>query len=91
VSQYNKKEGEQYGVKNLMMFVGKRLTMRGFLVGDEDMGPNWAQEHQQNVRKWLKNKEMSAKTHTWTIDEADKGFVGMLNGENLGKAVVKLA
>lgn len=91
VSQYNKKEGEQYGIKNLMLVVGKRLTMRGFIVGDEDMGPKWAAEHQEKVRKWLKAGEMTAKTHTWGIEEADKGFVGMLNGENLGKAVVKLS
>jgi NADPH-dependent curcumin reductase CurA len=89
VSQYNKKEGEQYGIKNLMLVVGKRLVMRGFIVGDEDMGPKWAREHQEKVRGWLKDGSFSAKTHAWGIEEADKGFVGMLNGENLGKAVIK--
>ena len=32
ISQYNKPPSEAYGVKNLMLVVGKRLTMRGFIV-----------------------------------------------------------
>lgn len=90
ISDYNAKEGGRYGVKNLFNVVVKRLTMRGFLVGDDEFGPKWAQEHQVNLRKWLKDGSFKAKNHEWPIEEADKAFVGMLNGENLGKAVVKL-
>lgn len=32
ISQYNKAPGEQYGVRNLMNIVGKRLRIRGFIV-----------------------------------------------------------
>merc|ERR1711939_814841 len=91
ISDYNARDdSERYGVTNLMQVVGKQLTMRGFLVGDADMGPKWAQEHQEKVRRWLKDGTFKARTHVWGIQEADKGFVGMLRGENLGKAVVKL-
>jgi NADPH-dependent curcumin reductase CurA len=90
ISQYNKKEGEAYGVRNLMLIVGKQLTMRGFLVANPDFGPKWAKEHQEKVRGWLKDGSIKAQTHEWPIEEADKGFVGMMAGENFGKAVVKL-
>lgn len=90
IAEYNKPEDQRYGIKNLMLVVGKQLTMRGFLVANEEFGPKWAQEHQTKVRQWLKDGSMSAKTHEWPIEEADKAFVGMLKGENMGKAVVKL-
>merc|ERR1712098_661859 len=87
ISDYNARDdSERYCVTNLMQVVGKQLTMRGFLVGDADMGPKWAQEHQEKVRRWLKDGTFKARTHVWGIQEADKGFVGMLRGENLGKA-----
>merc|ERR1711939_125932 len=42
ISQYNLPPAEQYGVKNLMLVVAKRITMRGFIVFDPDMGPKYA-------------------------------------------------
>lgn len=35
ISQYNLPPPQQYGVKNLMLVVGKRITMRGFIVSHE--------------------------------------------------------
>lgn len=91
ISDYNVKDPmERYPIRNLMLVVGKQLTMRGFLVANKDFGPKWREEHQKNLRKWLQDGSFKAKSHVWTIEEADKGFVGMLQGENFGKAVVKL-
>jgi NADPH-dependent curcumin reductase CurA len=39
ISQYSLPPEKQYGVKGLRYIVGKRLTMRSFLVSDPDMGP----------------------------------------------------
>ena len=53
ISYYNAAStDEMYGVKNLRMMVSKRLKMQGFIVGDPDMGPAHAAEHQKNVQKW---------------------------------------
>lgn len=49
VSQYNLKPEERYGVKNLYNVVTKRLRMRGFIVGDKDMGPKWIKERDEKV------------------------------------------
>ena len=92
VSQYNLEEGQRYGVKNLINMVAKRLTMRGFIVGDPDMGPKYAAEHQENVSKWIHEGSFKAQQSiTDGIDNAITGFLGMLKGDNFGKAVLKIA
>lgn len=92
VSQYNLPEKERYGVKNTMMIVGKRLTMRGFIVSDADMGPKYAKEHQERMMKWIHEGTFRTTTHvTEGIDSAAEGFLGMLRGDNFGKAVLKIA
>ena len=93
IAEYNaKSEDEKYGHKNLMKVVGKQLTMRGFLVNeDPSIGPKHKKDHVENVSKWLKDGSMTAKIHEWDISEGDKGFVGMLRGENFGKAMLKVS
>jgi NADPH-dependent curcumin reductase CurA len=74
------------------LVVGKRLTIRGFIVFDKDMGPKYTGEHQKNMQKWIKNGELTVKMSiTEGIDNAAKGLVGMLRGDNFGKAVLKVA
>jgi NADPH-dependent curcumin reductase CurA len=91
ISQYNLPPEKQYGVKNLSSFMGKRLTMRGFIVSDPDMGPKWSEEHQKNLTQWLRDGKFTALTsETVGIEKAPEGFVGMLKGENFGKAVLKI-
>lgn len=93
VAEYNaKSDDEKYGHKNLMLIVGKQLTMRGFLVQeDPSCGPKHKDAHQKDVKGWLQDGSFTAKIHQWDINEADKGFVGMLRGENFGKAVIKVS
>ena len=38
ISQYNSKPEELYPIRNLMNIVTKRITMRGFIVMDANMG-----------------------------------------------------
>ena len=92
VSQYNISEPDKkYGVKNLGYMVGKRLKMQGFIVGDAGLGPKYAVEHQENVAKWISEGTFKAQQSvTDGIDNAVKGFLGMLKGENFGKAVLKI-
>ncbi|KUJ24232.1 NAD(P)-binding protein [Mollisia scopiformis] len=92
VSEYNKAPNEKYGIKNLMLVVGKRLKMQGFIQGDENMAPKYREERDKNVAKWLHEGTFKAKVSvTDGIDNAAEGLVGMLQGKNFGKAVLKIA
>ena len=92
ISQYNAKDdSEKYGVKQLTNVVGKRLKMQGFIVSDPDMGPKHTAEHQKNLQKWLHEGSFKVQQSvTMGIDNAVEGFLGMLKGENFGKAVLQI-
>ncbi|TVY33927.1 NADP-dependent oxidoreductase [Lachnellula occidentalis] len=92
ISEYSASDAEKYKVKNLMQIVAKRITIRGFIVGDADMGPVYIKERDENVAKWLHDGSFKAKLSvTDGIDNGPDGFVGMLQGKNFGKAVLKIA
>lgn len=92
ISQYNIKDAsERYGVRNLMYVVSKRITMQGFIVNDPDFGPAYGQEHQEKVQAWIADGSFKTKLHiTEGIDNAAEGFLGLLEGKNFGKAVLKI-
>ncbi|KAJ5764953.1 Alcohol dehydrogenase superfamily zinc-type [Penicillium odoratum] len=87
ISQYNAKP---YPITNLMHLVAKRITCRGFIVGDENMGPVYTKEHQENVQKWIKDGSFKVLIHqTDGIDNAAQGLLDIYHGKNMGKAVLK--
>lgn len=91
ISQYNLPEDEQYGVKNLFHMIVKSLTFRGFIVSRPDFGDKWTHEHQRNVGQWIADGTLKAIfSETEGIEKAPDGFIGMLKGENVGKAVLKI-
>ncbi|KAK5074586.1 hypothetical protein LTR16_008986 [Cryomyces antarcticus] len=66
--------------------------MRGFIVGDEGMGPKYAEEHQKNVQKWIHEGTFKAEMSvTEGIDNAGEGLLGLFHGKNFGKAVLQIA
>jgi len=87
ISSYNE-EKPQPGPSNLFNMVTKRLTMKGLIVTD------WLDrksEFEQEVGGYfqagkLKNKE----TVVVGIEQAVGAFIGLFEGENVGKMVVKL-
>ncbi|KAL2365337.1 hypothetical protein RJZ56_001717 [Blastomyces dermatitidis] len=90
ISQYNLKPQDRYGVKNIFMVVSKRITMRGFIVGDKGMGDKWAKEHMETVSRWIKEGSFKPViAETVGIDNAAAGLAGIFRGENFGKAVLK--
>ncbi|MCJ1381721.1 hypothetical protein MMC17_004832 [Xylographa soralifera] len=92
ISGYNKLPEERYGVKTLFQIIGKRLTMQGFVVPDENMGPKYRKEFNENMAKWIHDGSFKVKEDvTVGIDNAATAFVGMLEGKNFGKAVLKIA
>ncbi|KAJ5154865.1 Polyketide synthase enoylreductase [Penicillium coprophilum] len=87
ISQYN---SAPYPIKNIHNVLVKRITMRGFIVGDKGMGDKYAKEHQENVQKWIKDGSFKVLIHeTVGMDNAADGLVGIFHGKNLGKAVLK--
>ncbi|EXJ59757.1 hypothetical protein A1O7_03904 [Cladophialophora yegresii CBS 114405] len=91
ISQYNLPPQERYPIRNTFLTVAKRLTMRGFLVGDAEMGPKHMEAHMENVSTWLKDGSFRAKIHeTVGMERAGEAFVDMLSGRNFGKAVLKV-
>lgn len=112
VSQYNVAPAQSYPIRNLMLVVGKRIKMQGFIVTDPDMGPKYHKEHQEKLQKWIAEVCLSPmlarkkragclqpvqgtfkalQSITKGIDNSAQGFIGMLRGDNFGKAVLEIA
>ena len=92
ISQYNLEPKNLYGVPNLMMVVGKRLKMQGFIVGDANMGPKYAADHQKNVQKWIHEGTYKPRMSvTEGIDNSIDGLFGLFHGHNFGKAVLEVS
>ncbi|GAB7364696.1 hypothetical protein MBLNU230_g5497t1 [Neophaeotheca triangularis] len=92
ISQYNLPPQQHYGVNNLMQFVAKRLKMQGFIVSDENFGPKYYKDHQENVQKWIADGSFKAEMSvTKGIDHAGEGLLGLFEGKNFGKAVLEVS
>ncbi|KAH8699023.1 putative oxidoreductase [Talaromyces proteolyticus] len=90
IAGYNKSREEQFPLKNYNYILTKRLTVRGFVVGDKGMGDKYREEHLERVSKWI--KDGTFKSITWEcqgIENAIDGILGLFNGQNFGKAVLK--
>jgi NADPH-dependent curcumin reductase CurA len=88
ISRYND-ETPTPGPRNLFLVIGKRLTIRGFLVLDwADRMPEFITE----VSRYLAEGKLLAKeTVVDGLEQAPQAFVGLMRGENIGKMIVKLA
>jgi len=88
ISGYND-DKPRPGPSNLFNMIGKRLTMKGMIVTD------W-QDHQGEFEKevggyFLAEKLKSKETVVEGIQNAVSAFIGLFEGKNIGKMVVKLA
>ncbi|KAM0345475.1 hypothetical protein ACHAPU_006402 [Fusarium lateritium] len=91
ISEYNTPADKRTGIKGLINLIAKQVKMEGFLVSHPQFGPAHAKEHQENLQNWLADGSVKAKLFvTEGIDNAADGFIGMLEGKNFGKAVLKL-
>ena len=88
VSQYNATELPP-GPRNLFLLVGKRINMRGFIVGDHDARQP---EFQEEVGGLIADGRLKlAETVVeGGIEAAPGAFIDMLRGRYLGKVVVAL-
>ena len=87
ISQYNS-ESPPPGPRNLGLLVGKRLTLRGFLVGDHtESRPAFLAE----VGGWLAEGRIRlAETVFEGVENAPAAFIGLMRGENFGKMLVRV-
>jgi NADPH-dependent curcumin reductase CurA len=87
ISVYNATEPPP-GPRNLALLVGKRGTLKGFIVTD------WADRYGDFIRDvggWIRDGKITfEETFVDGIDHAVDAFLAMLRGENLGKMVVRL-
>jgi NADPH-dependent curcumin reductase CurA len=87
VSMYNATEPAP-GPRNLGLMVGKRLTMRGFLVGDHT---HLRPEFIDKVSGWINDGALHvSETVVDGLENAPDAFIGMLRGDNVGKMVVQV-
>ena len=87
ISVYNATEPTP-GPRNMPMIIGKRLTLRGFLVFDHaDLRPQFEAE----VGQWLADgKIVWRETVVEGIDNAVNGFRDLMAGSNKGKMLIRL-
>ncbi|MDZ7727127.1 MAG: NADP-dependent oxidoreductase [Dehalococcoidia bacterium] len=87
ISQYNNAEPAP-GPNNLAMIVRKRLKLQGFIVSDHlDRRPAF----EQDMGRWLREgKVQHRETIVEGIENAVDAFLGMLQGQNTGKMLVKV-
>jgi NADPH-dependent curcumin reductase CurA len=87
ISTYNA-EQPQPGPSNLFNIVTKRLTMKGMIVSDS---LDRMDEFQQEVGGYIREGKLKhQETVVEGIDRAVDAFLGLFDGKNIGKMVVKL-
>ncbi|MEU8391351.1 NADP-dependent oxidoreductase [Micromonospora sp. NPDC048842] len=87
IAQYNATEPPA-APRNLALVIGKRLTLRGFLVNDHN---DVRAAFVRDVSGWLRDGTLSYdETIVDGIENAPAAFLGLLRGDNLGKMLVKV-
>ncbi|MEU4401102.1 NADP-dependent oxidoreductase [Micromonospora orduensis] len=87
IAQYNATEPPA-APRNLALVIGKRLTLRGFLVNDHN---DVRQAFLRDVSGWLRDGTLTYdETIVDGIENAPSAFLGLLRGENLGKMLVRV-
>ena len=88
ISQYNAEELPT-GPRKLGQLIQKRATVEGFLI--QDFAPRFEQATRQ-LGRWVQNGDITYReTVTEGLEHAPEAFLGLFEGENIGKQLVKVA
>lgn len=89
ISAYNNKGARSEGVTTLANMIYNRVTMRGFVVYEFN---HLRDQFLADMRQWMGQGKMKyQETILEGIDQAPHALIGLLQGENLGKMLVRLA
>lgn len=86
ISDYNAKE--PYGVKTFRSILVNRLRVQGMIVFDWQ--PRYPEANQALLEMVAAGKLKTRESVVQGLENAPKGFIGLLKGENFGKQLVKL-
>ncbi len=88
IADYNATEPPP-GPRGMMLMIGRRLTMRGFIVTDH---PDACEEYVAKAIAWVADgKLVYRETIAEGIENAAQAFIDMLQGGNIGKQIVQLS
>jgi NADPH-dependent curcumin reductase CurA len=88
IGQYNATT-PQCAPTNLVLAIGKRLTLRGFIVSDH---AERRDAFMADMSRWLADDLIvSQETIYHGLDSAPAAFLALFRGENVGKMLVELA
>ena len=88
IANYNDSE-QQPGPRGMMLLIGRRLTMKGFIVTDDREA---CLEYVRKASGWLAEGRLHYReTVAEGIDRAPQAFVAMMQGKHVGKQIIKLA
>ena len=87
IADYNAKE--PYGVKMFRSILVNRLKVQGMIVFD--WAPRYAEANQALLELVVGGKLKYRESVVQGLENAPKGLIGLLKGENFGKQLVKLA
>jgi NADPH-dependent curcumin reductase CurA len=88
IADYNEEE-PQPGPRGMMLMIGRRLTMRGFIVTDH---PDASEEYVGKAIGWISEGKLKYReTIAEGVENAPQAFIDMLKGGNTGKQIVQLS
>lgn len=87
IANYNDEKMEP-GPRGMMTIIGRRLTIRGFIVSDH---PDACNEFVGKAAGWIKEGKLKYReTIAEGVENAPAAFIDMLHGKNIGKQIVRL-
>lgn len=88
IANYND-ENLQPGPRGMMTVIGKRLTIKGFIVTDH---PKACNDFVGKAAAWIAEGKLKYReTVAEGIENAPGAFIDLLKGKNIGKQIVRLA
>ncbi len=88
IADYNLEE-PQPGPRGMMLIIGRRLTIRGFIVTDH---PEECEEYVGKAIGWLQEGKLTYRESIAEgVESAPQAFIDLLKGRNTGKQIVQLS
>jgi NADPH-dependent curcumin reductase CurA len=88
IADYNLEE-PQPGPRGMMLMIGRRLRLQGFIVTDH---PEACEEYARKAVGWLQEGKLTYRESiTEGVENAPQAFIDLLKGRNIGKQIVQLS